>query len=426
MDEFLPSARFPSSASGHTPVSGRKSLAVPAKSLKKGLATAKNITLHCGFPVMKLSAFFSSLAPSSATAPVSRWSEERAQEWYARQPWLIGSNYNPANAMNQLEMWQAETFDPQRIDQELGWTQELGMNTMRVFLHDLLWIQDPIGLLGRMETFLEIAEARNIKPLFVLFDSCWDPNPQLGPQRPPTPGIHNSGWVQGPGAAALKDKAQYPRLEEYVKGVVGHFAKDERILGWDVWNEPDNLNTASYAKREPKNKLKLVQKLLPQVFRWTRDANPTQPLTSGIWMGDWSSHAKLSPIERIQIESSDFVTFHNYEGPEEFEKRIKYLQRYNRPLICTEYMARGLKSTFHGKLPVAQRHNVGMMNWGFVAGKSQTNLPWDSWQKPYVNHEPSVWFHEIFHTDGTPYRQEEVELIKQMTGVLVPEKAVAV
>ena len=348
-------------------------------------------------------------------APAGRWSEAKANEWYAKQPWLVGSNYIPANAINELEMWQAETFDPNTIDKELGWAEGLGMTTMRVFLHDLPWQQDAKGYQARINRFLDIAAKHKIKPLLVLFDSCWDPNPQLGKQHDPKPGVHNSGWLQAPGAKALQDPKEYPRLKTYVTGVVGAFGKDSRVLGWDVWNEPDNMNTNSYGSQEPKNKVDLVLKLLPQVFAWTREAGAEQPLTSGVWKGDWSSDDKLSPMERVQLEHSDVISFHNYDKAAEFEKRIQWLQRFHRPILCTEYMARGNGSTFEGSLPIAKKYKVAAINWGFVAGKTQTYLPWDSWQKPYVDRQPAVWFHEIFKQDGTPYRPEEVDLLRKLT-----------
>ncbi len=215
----------------------------------------------------------------------ARWSEAKAQQWYAAQPWLVGANFLPSDAINQLEMWQAESFDPAEIDRELGWAEGLGMNTMRVFLHDQLWQQDAPGFQKRIDTFLTIAAKHHIKPIFVLFDSCWDPEFKLGPQRPPIPGVHNSGWVQSPGAKALEDAAEYPRLKTFVEGVIGAFANDDRILAWDLWNEPDNEGGGDYAKLEPKNKEALVAKLLPQVFAWARAAHPTQPLTSPLWHG---------------------------------------------------------------------------------------------------------------------------------------------
>jgi hypothetical protein len=365
---------------------------------------------------MKKTAILLLAANFAAAAPPQPWSQKSAHRWGAKQPWLVGANYIPANAINELEMWQGGSFDPQQIDKELGWAAAIGMNTMRVFLHDLLWQQDAKGFKNRIEVFLQLSAKHRIKPLFVLFDSCWDPFPQLGPQREPKPGVHNSGWVQSPGATALKETRQHARLEAYTKGVVSAFAKDNRILGWDLWNEPDNLNTSSYGKQEPSNKVELVLALLPRVFTWARSVHPTQPLTSGVWKGDWSSPDKLSPMEKIQLEQSDVISFHNYDDAAEFEKRIQWLQRYKRPILCTEYMARGNKSTFQGSMPVAKKYKVAAYNWGLVAGKTQTFLPWDSWQKPYTDREPAIWFHEVFRTDGTPYRPEEVAFIRQQTG----------
>jgi len=365
--------------------------------------------------VVFLCAFAWSTCTLAAPPVTQRWSEKSANEWYSKQPWLVGSNYIPASAINELEMWQPDTFDPKRIDVELGWAESIGLNTMRVFLHDLLWQQDAAGFKKRIETFLQIADKHHIKPLFVLFDSCWDPNPHLGKQHEPRPGVHNSGWVQSPGAKALEDSSQYPRLETYVKGVVGAFAKDPRVLGWDVWNEPDNTNQGSYAELDAKNKVALVLMLLPKVFDWARETRPMQPLTSGVWKGGWSSPEKLDATEKIQIEMSDVISFHSYDKPEKFEKRIAWLQPYHRPIICTEFMARGNGSTFQGSLPIAKKYQVAAINWGLVAGKTQTYLPWDSWKHPYTDREPAVWFHEIFRTDGSPYRQEEVDFIRAIT-----------
>lgn len=352
-------------------------------------------------------------AASGAQPP--RWTEAKANAWYANQPWLVGANYIPATAINELEMWQKDSFDPKRIDTELGWAESLGMNTMRVFLHNMLWEQDAAGFRQRIDEFLRIAQKHKIRPMFVLFDSCWNPYPKLGKQPAPKAGVHNSGWVQSPGAGQLQDPAQYGRLEAYVKGVVGAFAKDQRVLAWDVWNEPDNKNQSSYGAVPP-DRLTLVLALLPRAFEWVRAAHPEQPLTSGVWEGDWSTPEKLSAMALVQLEHSDVISFHNYGRPDDFEKRVKWLERYHRPLICTEYMARGNGSTFQGTMPVAKKYNVAVYNWGLVAGKTQTYLPWDSWQKPYTNRKPAIWFHEVFRTDGSPYRAEEVQFIRMMTG----------
>lgn len=343
-----------------------------------------------------------------------RWTEERANTWYTGQPWLVGCNYVPADACNQIEMWQAPTFNPAGIDREFGWAEQLGFNTMRVFLHDLLWQDDAEGLKQRIETYLAIAEKHGIRTLFVLFDSVWHPFPKKGPQREPERGVHNAGWVQGPGAAALKDAAQRPRLQSYVEGVVGAFRQDRRVLGWDVWNEPDNMNGASYGPREPANKIELVAPLLNEVFQWARAAEPDQPLTSGVWVGEWDDKSKLSPVQKTQLAQSDIVSFHNYGPPEDFERRVTYLKLNDRPLLCTEYMARPTGSTFQAIMPVAKKHKVAAINWGFVRGRTQTHLPWDSWQQPYDG-EPPVWFHEILREDGTPYLAEEADFIRDIT-----------
>jgi len=348
-----------------------------------------------------------------------RWPESKANAWYAQQPWLVGANFVPSDAINELEMFQAATFDAGQIDREFGWAESIGMNTMRVFLQDQLWEQDPAGFKHRLDEFLGIAAKHHIRPLLVLFDSCWETDPHLGPQHPPIPGVHNSGWVQSPGKTRLLDPAIEPQLKSYVEGMVGAFANDDRVLGWDVWNEPDNRGLDR--EEDVTAKVKRVDELLPKAFAWARAVHPKQPLTSGVWRGDWVNPDKESETTKIQLAESDVISFHNYDWPELFEQRVKELERYHRPLICTEYMARGNGSTFDTVLPIAKHYHVAAINWGLVSGKTQTYLPWDSWQRPYVTVQPPIWFHDVFHPDGTPYRQREVDLIRELTGRGTPE-----
>lgn len=378
---------------------------------------AQKIQKITAFAVLLLSAaiFFSYISPDRDARKSSKWTEKKAKEWYATQPWLVGANFLPSNAINQLEMWQAETWSPELIDKELGWAADLGMNTMRVYLHDLAYEADKEGFLDRVDQFLTIAESHDIRPMLVIFDSCWSPFPAIGTQPEPTPHVHNSGWVQSPGYKGLEDRANYPRLEKYVKAVIKRFAKDDRVLAWDLWNEPDNDTGDAYRKVDLPNKVEYVLPLLKDTFAWARSQNPTQPLTSGVWAGNWESESTLKPIEKLQLEESDIITFHNYDKPADFQKRIDQLKRYNRPMLCTEYMARPNGSTFQGFLPIAKKEKVGMINWGFVDGKSQTKYPWDSWTKTYTA-EPPLWFHDIFREDGTPYKAEEVAFIKEITG----------
>ncbi|RYD59992.1 MAG: 1,4-beta-xylanase [Sphingomonadales bacterium] len=356
------------------------------------------------------------LAITAAASPAmarDQWTKAQANAWYDKQPWMVGANYNNASAINQFEMWQPETFNPAEIDKELGWAKSIGMNIMRVYLHNMLWEDDAEGLKQRMDQFLGIADKHGIRIMFVLFDSCWDPNPVSGPQHPPIPGVHNSGWMQAPGAARLADASQYGKLESYVKDVVGRFKNDKRVAVWDVWNEPNNGGGGNY-KPTPKKK-ELVAGLIGRVFAWARSSDPSQPLTSGLWIGqNWDNFDKLDAVEKIQVTESDVNSFHDYNWPEQFEARAKQMLTYGRPVLATEYMARGNGSTFDGSLPIAKRMNIAMINWGFVDGKSQTRLPWDSWKKPYTAEEPTIWFHEVFRADGKPYRQAETDLIKRL------------
>lgn len=344
-----------------------------------------------------------------------RWSVERANAWYAKQPWLVGANYVPATAINQLEMWQADSFDPKTIDKELGWAASLGFTSMRVFLHHLLWEQDAEGLLKRIDQYLTISAQHNIGTMLVLFDGVWDPHPKVGKQRAPRPHVHNSGWVQSPGAELLKDYSRYDSLRPYVQGVIRRFKDDPRVQIWDLFNEPDNMNVPRYRKHEPKDKPERVERLLAKSFKWARDVNPTQPLTAAIWL-DYQGFMANPPIYQLMLAESDILSFHNYGPPEDMEKEVTALKRmYKRPLLCTEFMARTVDSTFDPILGYLQENQVGAYCWGLVEGKSQTNYPWESWEKAFID-EPLLWHHDIFRGDGSPYRQAEVDYIKSLTG----------
>ena len=363
-------------------------------------------------------AILTALAITPAVAADGPWPVEKAQAWGKLTPWLVGCNFAPSTAINQLEMFQAETFDLATIDRELGWAEGLGFNTVRVFLHDLLWEQDQEGFLKRLDQFLAVADKHKIRVMFVLFDAVWDPFPKLGKQRDPKPHLHNSGWMQSPGLDVLKDPKRRDALEGYVKGVVGRFKDDERVVVWDLFNEPDNMNRPSYEKHEPTNKPALALDLLKKTFAWAREMNPSQPLTSGVWQGDWSDET-LSPMARVQLEESDVVSFHDYSKLDVLKKRVESLRRYGRPLLCTEYMARPQGSTFDPALGYLREQKIGAYNWGFVAGKTQTIYPWDTWTKTYTA-EPKVWFHDIFRADGTPYDPREVDYIRSVTGKAQP------
>lgn len=326
------------------------------------------------------------------------WITEQANEWYSEWEWQRGSNFIPSTAINQLEMWQAETFDPETIDRELGFAENIGFNSMRVYLHHLAWQTDPEGFKSRMNNYLDIADKHGISTLFVFFDDCWTPTYKAGLQPNPKPGIHNSGWLQDPGDSIHTNPEMIENLEMYVKDILTTFSNDNRIVLWDLYNEPGN---SGYGNKS--------MPLLENVFEWGREINPSQPLSVGVWNWD------LDEISEYQINNSDVITYHNYGDPTNHQWYIDTLRSLTqKPLICTEYMARSRNSTFQNTMPILKNENVGAYNWGLVAGKTNTIYAWDT---PITDgSEPELWFHDIFRKDGSPYKEEEVDAIKELTG----------
>ena len=324
------------------------------------------------------------------------WSKEKANEWYRRQGWLVGADFLPSTAINQLELWQQESFDAKTINKELGWAAAIGMNVMRVYLHDLAWKADAAGFRKRMNRFLSIASTHKIKILFCIFDDCWNPNAKIGKQPQPRPGVHNSGWVRSPDMITHNDPTQWDYLEQYVKDIMTSFKNDNRILMWDLYNEPANSGYGISSLP-----------LLKKVFEWAWTVRPSQPLTVGLWFMEFPE------INRYQLENSDVISFHNYSDTTSMKQAIDSLQKKGRPVICTEYMARTNNSRFETHLPILKRYNVAAINWGLVSGKSNTIFPWGSKEG---SSEPHPWFHDIFRKNGTAYDAKEVELIKTLTG----------
>jgi len=343
--------------------------------------------------IIFLSAFLLLFFIAAFAQPI--WTAEKANGWYKKQPWLIGCNFIPSTAINELEMWQAESFDKATIDRELTWANGLGMNLVRVFLHIIPWQTDAQGFKSRINDFLAIADRHHIKTMFVLFDDCWNPDPKPGKQPDPKPGIHNSGWMQCPGKQMHTDSSTWGQLEGYTRDILSSFKNDSRILIWDLYNEPGNSQYGNSS---------LI--LLKKVFQWAWSVRPSQPLTAGIWFDDKS-------FNDWQLANSDIISFHNYNPADDLEKEIIGLNKRGKPLICSEYMARTRNSRFATHLPIFKKYKVAAINWGFVSGKTNTIYQWDT---PVPDgSEPKTWFHDIYRKDGTPFEEKEVEVIRQLT-----------
>lgn len=342
-------------------------------------------------------------APKESEPAGQRWSEERANAWFADKGWPVGVNYVAATAINQFEMWQAETFDPQTMDMEMARAESLGFNTIRIFLHDMVWEADPEGFKERLGQFLEICSRHGHRAVVTFFTNGGKfENPQLGPQPASVQGVHNSQWIQSPGAERVNNPAEWPRLERYVKDVMTAFKDDDRVLYWCLYNEPENFRMG--AQSLP---------LMREVFRWAREVDPSQPLSSPLWVCPGLNGTRTSfPILAFLGENCDIMTFHCYRGPEEMETFISFMKQFNRPMVCQEYMGRP-KSLFEEIMPILKREGVGAISWGLTAGKCNFHLQWSS---KAGDPEPEVWFHDIFRLDGTPYSEREIEFIRTMTG----------
>jgi hypothetical protein len=322
------------------------------------------------------------------TDPRPVWPKEKANAWYATKGWLRGCDFIPSTAINQLEMWQEASFDPITIDKELGYAESIGLNCMRVFLHHVAWQVDPTGFKNRLDEYLTIADRHHIQTIFVFFDDCWNPTYHAG--------IHNSGWLRDPGKLYYDEPQLVDTLEQYVKDILTTFKHDRRILLWDLYNEPGN---SDYGDKS----LPLLQK----IFTWGREIDPDQPLSAGVWSD------QLTTLNAYQLANSDVITYHNYEPPAGHQHAIDTLRAYDRPLICTEYMARLRGSTFFNIMPMLKKDSVAAINWGLVTGKTNTKYAWDTPMPDGT--EPKVWFHDIFRPDGTPFDPREVDLIKSLT-----------
>jgi len=329
--------------------------------------------------------------------PFGRWSTERANQWYQKVGVVKGCNYLPRTSVNTTEMWQADTFDPKTINQELSWAQKAGYNSVRIFLQYLIWKDDPNGLKKRIERFLSIADKHSISTMLILFCDCSfaGKEPYLGKQDDPIPGVHNSGWVPSPGLKRVTDRSVWPDLEKYVKDIVGSFSKDKRIIIWDLYNEPG-------ASGMGQESLPLVE----ATFAWAREMNPRQPITTGAWVS-FNSHMS----KRI-MKLSDIISFHGYDNPGGVKDKIKTCSVYGRPVICTEWLCRGRGNTFKNILPLFLEYKVGWYHWGLVAGRTQTYMPWGSKRGDPM---PKVWQHDTFYEDGRPYDNKEIELIRKFT-----------
>lgn len=355
-----------------------------------------------------------------------RWTEEEINAWADKRPWFVGMNFLPSNAVNWNEMWQEETFDLEIIDRELGLAQNIGMNTLRTNLPFIVWLYDRERFIKRIDSFLACAHKHGISVMLTLMDDCGfsGDHPWIGKQREPRPGVHNSQGAASPGRNVVVTKSQWPRIEEYIKDVVSAFKDDERVLIWDVYNEPTNGGIFSQNDEELQFDgplMTMSYELCKEAIAWVRSVNPSQPLTVGAWRKmkiKLNLHEDIkffdSEIDKLALEESDVITFHAYSPKEVINDVIKLLKPLNRPIMCTEWLARHVDSTVEDILPIFKEHKIGAYNWGLVNGRTQTHFPWPVVAKANPDYL-KTWFHDLFHQDGSPYSEKEVAIFKELT-----------
>ena len=337
---------------------------------------------------------------SKETEPINgRWTKARINHWFSKLPWIIGCNYVPTYAINQIEMWQKMTFNPEIIDKELALAESIGFNTIRIFAHDLVWETERAGFFSRVRQFLDLCQKHHQRVIYTIFTNGGSEPSVMGTQPAPIPEFHNGQWRQTPGVTRIMNRPEkWGAMESYVKETITAFADDERILIWDLFNEPGN-----------NKQVKDIAGFVRLIFSWARAINPSQPMTSAFL--DY----KLDPLNAFLAENSDLMSFHNYGPKKSLESAIESLAVFGRPIVCKEWLARHLRSTVEDCLPVFKKHNVGAINWGLIPGKMQTNIPW----KHLLAKNPEyrkIWFHDLFDENHKPYKQSEIDLIKKLSG----------
>lgn len=351
-----------------------------------------------------------------------RWSAEKAWEWYNKRPWVMGINYVPSITLHGVELWQEDTYPEviKSVRKEFGLMEDIGLNGVRMFLPFHIWYYERSKFLDRLERFLEELAERGITMMPVIFNDCVE----FGRPRDVTPRMtqgwqqydigHHGGHKENPFTGEqrkvgweLWDEPEWRGpLEEYLVALLERFGSDGRIYAWDLWNEPGNSNRHD-----------MSIPYIKQVFETAREVDPSQPLTAGVWSypGDYgvNEDSEVEPVQRLALDESDIITFHQYEGIERVKRVVRQLQKEKRPMMNTEWLNRVQDNFVRDNLPLYFEEGIGSYSWGLVAGKSQHFLPWDElW-----NHRElplNRWQHDLFDTFFTPYDREELKLMREL------------
>lgn len=358
-----------------------------------------------------------------------RWTEDEIWSWYTDREWVSGFNFVPSTSTGgMLYLFQEYGHDEafRQAAKEIALAAGLGLNSVRVQLPFDVWLQQHDAFFHHLDEFLELLDGYDITMMPILFNDCVPPSvaykpPVFGPQPEPIPGYFggtdaNSFDIDTQTGGAVgycitDEPGMDEKVERYVREMAQCYGSDSRILIWNVWNE---LGNSSRGDRSAP--------LMRKVFTWLREEDVSQPLTAEVWgmmpsgfdgnYYQWLNHPHIyAETERALLELSDIVSFHYYGDYLHAKRFIAYLRQFGRPLVNTEWMHRPLGSTIETHLPLWKREGIGSYFFGLVNGKTQFDVVWD-FIKPYPSIDQSLWMHDIFHDDFTPYDRREIDVIK--------------
>lgn len=352
-----------------------------------------------------------------------RWSESKAQEWYDKLPWLRGCNFIGSDCANRFDMWQSYKAEEKlaTAKRELALCEDIGFNTVRIWIIFESWLNEPQFFMQMLEEYISICAEHHLAVMLCLTSEEDLPCGEYSDFRPIrvgeqkyAVGYHQGQFPESAERAALP-KWHYaqstelaPKFWQMIKDIVNKYATDERILCWNIYNEPGI--TLKEDECIP---------VLTKMFETVRACDPIQPVTADVWRGLNEDDSPKTKVEEIALKNSDIISFHNYSSYCKFCKLVDAFSIYNRPIFCTEWLHR-INHNIVGEIyPLLYIKNIANYCWGFVVGKTQTNEPWDIlWNEYYdpnknVDYDFTKWQHDLFRPNFRPYDPTEIDLIKQ-------------
>ncbi len=261
-----------------------------------------------------------------------------------------GANYVPSWASTSVAAW--TRFDGGVVDRELGFARRLGLNSVRVFLSVVAYEHDSKAFLARLDEFVALADRHGLRPMFVLFDSCFGKEPALDQ-------ADSKMWVNNPGYSRIA-AADWSGLEAYVRAVVTRFSRDPRVLMWDVMNEP--MADFEHVTRAERDR---IWAFCRHFCRFVKALDRDHAITVG--------HAAVDFIPRT-ADLVDALSVHSYAVYEDWlqadlDLALRFGRRYGKPVLVTEFGNPGAGQTYELGLDVIERNRLGFYFWELMIGK---------------------------------------------------------